>query len=180
MRHVYVNLPHYEGIAKELNEHFKLCSKNEAHAIVTEFPDEYSPSCFVIIVKDKNPHNGSYFIDSSNDISFIKTAVHASLDTFFMTKIAGKYSPYMEKEGGLQRITYFMNKLEHILNASPESIVEIDLTGDIFFYNRKFAKVYQDDDFLIEENIFKIFDENTAIEVKRCMGAALQASDSNF
>ena len=180
MRHVYVNLPHYEGIAKELNDHFKLCSKNEAHAIVTEFPDEYSPSCFVIIVKDKNPYNGSYFIDSSNDIDSIKTAVHASLDTFFMTKIAGKYSPYMEKEGGLQRITYFMNKLEHILNASPESIVEIDLTGDIFFYNRKFAKVYQDDDFLIEENIFKIFDENTAIEVKRCMGAALQGSDSNF
>ncbi len=180
MRHVYVNLPHYEGIAKELNEHFKLCSKNEAHAIVTEFPDEYSPSCFVIIIKDKNPHNGSYFIDSSNDISFIKTAVHASLDTFFMTKIAGKYSPYMEKEGGLQRITYFMNKLEHILNSSPESIVEIDLTGNIFFYNRKFAKVYQDDDFLIEENIFKIFDENTATEVKRCMGTALQGSDSNF
>lgn len=82
MRHVYVNLPHYEGVAKELNDNFKLCSKNEAHAIVTEFPDEYSPSCFVIIVKDKNPHNGSYFIDSSNDINFIKTAVHASLDTF--------------------------------------------------------------------------------------------------
>ena len=54
MRHVYVNLPHYEGITKELNEHFKLCDKNEAHAIVTEFPDEYSPSCFVIIIKDKN------------------------------------------------------------------------------------------------------------------------------
>ena len=35
------------------------------------------------------PHNGSYFIDSSNDINFIKTAVHASLDTFFMTKVAG-------------------------------------------------------------------------------------------
>lgn len=180
MRHIYVNLPHYEGITKELNEHFKLCGKNEAQAIVTEFPDEYSPSCFVIIVKDKNPHNGSYFIDSQRDIESIKTAVHASLDTFFMTKIAGKYSPYMEKEGGLQRITYFMNKLEHILNSSPESIVEIDLTGDIFFYNRKFAKVYQDDDFLIEENIFKIFDENTAIEVKRCMGAALQGTDSNF
>lgn len=180
MRHVYVNLPHYEGIAKELNEHFKLCDKNEAHAIVTEFPDEYSPSCFVIIIKDKNPHNGSYYIDSSSDLESIKTAVHASLDTFFMTKIAGKYSPYMEKEGGLQRITYFMNKLEHILNSSPESIVEIDLTGDIFFYNRKFAKVYQDDDFLIEENIFKIFDENTASEVKRCMGAALQGTDSNF
>ena len=64
MRHVYVNLPHYEGVAKELNDNFKLCSKNEAHAIVTEFPDEYSPSCFVIIVKDKNPHNGSYCIDS--------------------------------------------------------------------------------------------------------------------
>lgn len=180
MRHVYVNLPHYEGIAKELSNHFKLCSKNEAHAIVTEFPDEYSPSCFVIIIKDKNPYNGSYFIDCSNDISFIRTAVHASLDTFFMTKIAGKYSPYMEKEGGLQRMTYFMNKLEHMLNTSPESIVEIDLTGDIFFYNRKFAKVYQDDDFLMEENIFKIFDENTAAEVKRCMGAALQGSDSNF
>ena len=44
MRHVYVNLPHYEGVAKELNDNFKLCSKNEAHAIVTEFPDEYSPS----------------------------------------------------------------------------------------------------------------------------------------
>ena len=180
MRHVYVNLPHYEGVAKELNDNFKLCSKNEAHAIVTEFPDEYSPSCFVIIVKDKNPHNGSYFIDSSNDINFIKTAVHASLDTFFMTKVAGKYSQYIEKEGGLQRIGYFMNKMEHILNASPESIVEIDLTGNIFFYNRKFAKVYQDGEFLIEENIFKIFDENTAIEVKRCMGAALQGSDSNF
>ena len=180
MRHVYVNLPHYEGIAKELNNHFKLCSKNEAHAIVTEYPDEYSPSCFVIVVRNKNPHNGSYFIDSSKDENTILTSILASLDTFFMTKIAGKYSPYMEKEGGLQRITYFMNKLEHILNSSPESIVEIDLTGDIFFYNRKFAKVYQDDDFLIEENIFKIFDETTAAEVKRCMGAALQGTDSNF
>ncbi len=180
MRHVYVNLPHYEGIAKELNNHYKLCSKNEAHAIVTEYPDEFSPSCFVIIVRNKNPHNGSYFIDSSKDADTILTSIIASLDTFFMTKVAGKYSPYMEKEGGLQRITYFMNKLEHILNSSPESIVEIDLTGDIFFYNRKFAKVYQDDDFLIEENIFKIFDETTAAEVKRCMGAALQGTDSNF
>ena len=180
MRHVYVNLPHYEGIAKELNNHYKLCSKNEAHAIVTEYPDEYSPSCFVIIIRNKNPHNGSYFIDSSKDENTILTSILASLDTFFMTKVAGKYSPYMEKEGGLQRITYFMNKLEHILNSSPESIVEIDLTGDIFFYNRKFAKVYQDDDFLIEENIFKIFDETTAAEVKRCMGAALQGTDSNF
>lgn len=180
MRHVYVNLPHYEEVAKELGEHFKLCSESEAHAIVTEFPDEYSPSCFVIIIKNKDPHNGSYFIDNSQDLATIKTAVHSSLDTFFMTKIAGKYSPYMEKEGGLQRITYFMNKLEHILNASPESIVEIDLTGDIFFYNRKFATVYQDDEFLIEENIFNIFDDNTTVEVKRCMGAALQGSDSNF
>ncbi len=180
MRHVYVNLPHYEGITNELNEHFKLCSINEAHAIVTEFPDEYSPSCFVIIIKDKDPHNGSYFINNSSDIETIKTSVKASLDTFFMTKIAGKYSPYMEKEGGVQRISYFMNKLEHILNTSPESIVEIDLTGNIFFYNRKFAKVYQCDDFLIEENIFKMLDENTVTEVKRCMGAALQGTDSNF
>ena len=97
MRHVYVNLPHYEGIAKELNNHFKLCSKNEAHAIVTEYPDEYSPSCFVIIIRNKNPHNGSYFIDSSKDENTILTSILASLDTFFMTKIAGKYSPYMEK-----------------------------------------------------------------------------------
>ncbi len=180
MRHIYVNLPHFEGITKELNEHFKLCDKNEADAIVTEYADEYLPSCFVIIVRDKDPHNGSYFINSNNSLDFINTAIRASLDTFFLTKIAGKYSPYMDKEGGLQRISYFMNKLEHILNSSPESIVEIDLTGSIFFYNRQFAKVYQDDDFLMEENIFKIFDENTVAEVKRCMGAALQGTDSNF
>lgn len=180
MRHIYVNLPHYKGIVNKLNNHFKLCSKKEASAIVTEYPDEYDPSCFVIIVRNKNPHNGSYFINNSQDEHTILTSIHASLDTFFMTKIAGKFSPYMEKEGGLQRVAYFMNKLEHILNSSPESIIEIDLTGEIFFYNRKFAKVYQDDDFIIEENIFKIFDETTAAEVKRCMGAALQGTDSNF
>ncbi len=180
MRHVYVNLPHYENIAKELNNHYKLCNKSEASAIVTEYPDEYNSSCFVIIVRNTNPHNGSYFVDSTQNADIIQASIVSSLDTFFMTKIAGKYSPYMEKEGGMQRITYFMNKLEHILNSSPESIVEIDLTGDIFFYNRKFATVYQDDEFIIEENIFKIFDETTAAEVKRCMGAALQGSDSNF
>ncbi len=180
MRHIYVNLPHYEGIVRELNNHFKLCEKTEASAIVTEYPDEYDPSCFVIIVRKNNPHNGSYYIDSKQEHNIILASILSSLDTFFITKIAGRYSPYMEKEGGMQRITYFMNKLEHILNSSPESIIEIDLTGDIFFYNRKFATIYQDDDFIIEENIFNIFDETTAAEVKRCMGAALQGSDSNF
>lgn len=180
MRHIYVNLPHYESIAEELKSHYKLCSKGEAHAIVTEFPDEYDSSCFVIIIKDKNPLNGSYYINSNSSLEVIKASVISSLDTFFMTKIAGRYSPYMEKEGGLQRITYFMNKLEHILNSSPESIIEIDLTGDIFFYNTKFATIYQDDDYITEENVFNIFDETTGAEIKRCMGAALQGSDSNF
>lgn len=180
MRHVYVNLPHFESIKNELNQRYKLCDKSEAHAVVTEYPDEYDPTCFCIIVRDKNPLNGSFYIDKSLDQDMIKCSIISSLDTFFMTKIAGRYSPYMEKEGGLQRITYFMNKLEHILNASPESIVEIDLTGDIFFYNRKFATIYQNSDYIIEENVFNIFDETTSAEIKRCMGAALQGSDSNF
>ena len=180
MRHVYVNLPHFDNIKEELSQHYKLCEKTEAHAIVTEYPDEYDSSLFCIIVRDKNPLNGCFYIDKNASLDIIQCSIISSLDTFFMTKIAGRYSPYMEKEGGLQRITYFMNKLEHILNASPESIVEIDLTGDIFFYNRKFATIYQNTDYIIEENVFNIFDETTSAEIKRCMGAALQGNDSNF
>ena len=59
MRHVYVNLPHYEGIAKELNNHYKLCSKNEAHAIVTEYPDEFidiHPFMYILVNAHSDEH----------------------------------------------------------------------------------------------------------------------------
>lgn len=180
MRKVYVNLPHFEELEKNLNEHYKLCDKKEAHAIVTEYADEYSPDCFVIIIRASNPCNGSYFINSDNSPQDIKTAVLASLDTFFMTKIAGRYSSYLQQDGGTQRISYFLDKLEHILNASPESIVEIDIKGNIFFYNTKFAHIYQNEENITEENIFNIFDEVTCSEIKRCMGTALQGGDAEF
>lgn len=180
---VYLNLPNLPELKDILLSFFHTTdSVTAADIIVSEDRYDFFSNKFIILISTERSEDiNTLTLSPRLPLLVLAEAVKAAVAAAcIIRRSEERSSVYKILDGKDPRVEYFINKLENILNAAPESIIEVDAAGTIIFHNTKFSKVYDPETPLIEGNIFDMFDEETSAYLKRYMSWELTDRNSEF
>lgn len=177
---VYLNLPNLPELRRMLTPLFPIVySVTSADIVVTEDAHDCLNDKFVIQIS-AHPLEDSKSLKLSPSLPTATLAEVVKSSIFTAHLLKNNNSSLSLYNVQPPRVEYFINKLENMLNAAPESILEIDATGAILFHNVKFSHIYNPEQPVIDENIFDIFDEETSKYLKSYMSWDLTDRNSEF
>lgn len=181
---VYLSIPNMPELRDILSRSFHIIdSITSTDIIITEEHLDFFNNKFIIFISDDNSYidDNTLILSPSMPAAVLAEAIKAAVRTINILRgSSGLRNVYKVLDGGDPRVEYFVNKLENILNAAPESILEVDATGAILFHNTKFSHVYDPSSPVIDGNIFEIFDMETSDYLKRYMSWDLADRNSEF
>ena len=183
MRKIFLNLPKLKDLEKLLSETFPLSdSLTGADIIITEGELDFINGKLVISLSDKKRDSrNTVYISAHLSTEAIYRAIRASVDTYSITSEPVPLTPiYHVLKDSDPKVSYLVKKLESILNAAAESIVEIDYDGSILFHNKKFAEIYEAADSIIEGNIYSIFDTEAADAIRKAIASVTSEEPVDF
>ncbi len=183
MRKIYLNLPTLKELEKLLSETFSLSDTvTGADIVITEGELDFISGKLVISLSDeKRDSRGTVYISGRLSTEAIYRAIRASVDTYSVTAGPIPLSPaYHVLKDSDPKVGYLVKKLENILNAAAESIVEIDYDGSVLFHNKKFAETYDSANSVIEGNIYAIFDIETVNVLRQAISSMTSEEPVDF
>lgn len=177
---VYLNLPNLPELRRVLTPLFPIVyAITSADVIITEEAHDFLTDKLVIQISSNPSESGKTLqLSSKLPIDTLVEVIKSSILTAHILK--NNNNPLNIYSVQTPRVEYFINKLENILNAAPESILEIDATGAILFHNVKFSQIYDPEQPVIDDNIFDIFDRETSEYLKQYMSWESMERNSEF
>lgn len=181
---VYLYVPSMPELSGILSRFFHVTdSVTSTDIIITEEKLDFFNNKFIIFISDDKSFtdDNTLVLSPAMPTEILAEAIKTSVRTVNILRSGcGLRNVYKVLDGGDPRVEYFVNKLENILNAAPESILEVDASGAILFHNTKFSHIYDPNSPVIDANIFDIFDEETSAYLKRYMSWELADRNSEF